>query len=89
MFERERRLEQRQVLELGQDLARDDRVQQNVELKQQRQSKADRLPDLLNSADYRASTPEQRETYQGYLMQWLRDDNAIDVLSFNDWMETQ
>ena len=89
MFERQRRLEQRQVLELGQDLARDDRVQQNVELKQQRQSKADRLPDMFNNADYRAATPEQRETYQGYLMQWLRDDNAIDVLSFNDWMETQ
>jgi len=89
MFERQRRLEQRQVLELGQDLAQDDRVQQNVELKQQRQSKVDRLPDMFNNADYRGATPEQRETYQGYLMQWLRDDNAIDVLSFNDWMETQ
>jgi len=88
-FEKQRNLEQRQVLELSQDLARDDRAQQNVELKQQRQSKADRLPDMFNNADYRAATPEQRETYQGYLMQWLRDDNAIDVLSFNDWMETQ
>ena len=88
MATREKRDAQNSLEQLAADLATDKRAASNRTLAAQRQNKADMIGDLFSSVGMDATGAERR-AYQEYMMKWLRDDRALDVLNFDDWKATQ